>query len=82
MIEFEPQYYFDDLRGFGGKPLTFDFYLKFPNMLIEYDGEQHFRPVRFNGLSEECAKDNFKKVKISSRSVIYDYKAGTYPQKF
>ena len=30
-------------------------------LAIEYDGEQHFRPVKFGGMSETAAKDNYKK---------------------
>lgn len=30
--------------------------------MIEYDGEQHFSPVRFNNISEERAIEVFKKV--------------------
>ena len=30
-------------------------------MCIEYDGEQHYTPVNFGGISDERAIDNFKK---------------------
>jgi hypothetical protein len=36
---------FDDCIGLSGKKLIFDFYLPDYNLCIEYDGEQHFRPV-------------------------------------
>jgi hypothetical protein len=42
-IEYKRQFYFKDCRG-DYKPLKFDFYLPFFNMLIEYQGELHFRP--------------------------------------
>lgn len=53
------------------KPLPFDFAI-FDDKektkllyLIEYDGEQHFRPIRFKNISEEKALENFKQVQIS-----------------
>lgn len=30
--------------------LKYDFYLPYYNMIIEYDGKQHFEPVRFRGI--------------------------------
>lgn len=42
-------------------PLRFDFYLPEINMAIEYDGEQHFFPVRFNGISTELANNIYQK---------------------
>lgn len=42
-----------------GRHLRFDFYLPNYNLLIEYDGEQHFRPVAFNG-DKELAVERFK----------------------
>jgi hypothetical protein len=44
--------------------LPFDFYLQDLNILIEYDGQQHFSPVRFNSISEEKEILKFEKVKI------------------
>lgn len=42
------------------RTLPFDFYLPEKNTLIEYDGEQHFKPKEFGGISKEKAEDNFK----------------------
>ena len=39
-IPFETQYRYDDCRDV--KPLPFDFYLPQYNLIIEFDGEQHF----------------------------------------
>ena len=39
-IDFIPQYKFEDCRDI--LPLPFDFYLPKYNLVIEYDGEQHF----------------------------------------
>lgn len=41
---------FQDCIGVGGYKLPFDFYLPKYNILIEYDGRQHFEPVdKFGG---------------------------------
>ena len=42
------------------KCLPFDFYLPQYNTCIEYDGEQHFRPVDFGGEGEIIALQKFK----------------------
>lgn len=44
------------------KPLPFDRYLPDFNILIEYDGEQHYFPIRFGDISNEQAKEKFDKV--------------------
>lgn len=59
LIDFEPQYKFDNCRDI--EPLPFDFYLPKYNICIEYDGVQHFQPVNFGGISDERAMINFKK---------------------
>lgn len=41
------------------KPLPFDFYIQSLNICIEYQGEQHYRPVNFGGISDEEAYNNF-----------------------
>lgn len=53
-ISYKCQYIFNDCKD--EKPLPFDFYLPYYNIAIEYDGEQHFRPVDFFG-----GKEKFKK---------------------
>lgn len=40
-------------------PLRLDFYLEEYNFAIEYDGEQHFKPINFDGKSEEEVLDDF-----------------------
>lgn len=45
----------------GLQKLRYDFYLPDYDLYIEYDGRQHFRPVRFGGMSMEQAKENLKK---------------------
>ena len=56
-IEFKQEYKFDDCKN--QKRLRFDFYLPGKNTCIEYDGEEHFHPVRFGGMPESKANDNF-----------------------
>lgn len=56
---------FSDLRGLGGRCLSYDFYIKLPfKCLIECQGEQHFRPVRkFGGVRKlliQHVHDSFK----------------------
>uniref|UniRef100_A0A6M3ILR1 Treble clef zinc finger domain-containing protein n=1 Tax=viral metagenome TaxID=1070528 RepID=A0A6M3ILR1_9ZZZZ len=41
--------------------LPFDFWLPNFNLLIEYQGEQHYKPVRFGGISKKKAFQNLKK---------------------
>lgn len=61
-IKFETQKTFKDLKDKGF--LRFDFYLPEYNLLIEYDGKQHFEPVDFSGNNPEQAEENFKNRKI------------------
>jgi len=45
------------------KRLELDIFLPEIKLAIEYDGEYHFLPVRFNGMSETKAKDLLKNIK-------------------
>lgn len=56
-IDFCNQYRFDDLRD--KLPLPFDFYLPDFHIAVEYDGEHHFHPVRFGGISKERAEKQY-----------------------
>lgn len=40
-------------------PLRFDFYLSNTNIAIEFDGEQHYKPIDFNGDGIEIATTKF-----------------------
>ena len=44
-VRYEHQKKFDGLIGLGGLPLSYDFYLPDQNVLIEFQGLQHERPV-------------------------------------
>lgn len=48
-IQYVPQYKFNDLIGVGGGLLSYDFYLPKFNVLLEYQGIQHFEPVEMFG---------------------------------
>lgn len=54
-IEFEQQKKFDDLYGVRGGKLSFDFYLPKYNILIEYQGRQHYEPNGYLGGKEKFA---------------------------
>lgn len=61
-INYKKEYSFKELKN--KYVLRFDFAL-FSALnelicLVEYDGEQHFRPVNFGGISNELAEFNFK----------------------
>lgn len=57
-IDYIIQYRFKDCKN--NRTLPFDFYLPNYCICIEYDGEQHFRPVKFGGCSEKQALQQFK----------------------
>ena len=60
-IEFEIE--FAVPKAGGGNPMRFDFIIPSQKILIEFDGQHHFYPVKFGGMSEEKAEANFIKVK-------------------
>ena len=41
--------------------MRFDYFIPDINLLIEVDGEQHFRPVCFGGITKERAELIFRK---------------------
>lgn len=59
-IDYLPQKTFDDCQY--KSELRFDFYIPKNNVLIEYDGEQHFHPVDW-GFHDKCRMEkNFKEI--------------------
>ena len=56
-IEFIQEFYFNDLKDKNF--LRFDFYTPSKKVLIEYQGEQHYKAVSFNG-DKESAKQELK----------------------
>lgn len=65
LILYNNEYGFDDCKGVGGKRLRFDFYLPDYNTLIEYDGEQHFKPIEYFG-GEEAYQNRIKNDEIKN----------------
>ena len=55
-VSFVTQKSFSDCRGIGGRPLKFDFYIPSRNLLIEYDGIQHFKAIDYWGGNEGLVK--------------------------
>lgn len=82
-IPYEKEYSFKDLRGVGNGYLRFDFKIKDKPIFIEFQGEEHYRPIDFFGGEEGftirkihdnlkkiyCDKNNFKLIEIP-----YNYK--------
>ena len=78
---------FEEQKRFVGcrnkQPLPFDFYLPIQNVCIEFDGEQHFKPIKYwrssNYLNEiqkhdkiktnYCKKNNIKLIRISYKKI-------------
>lgn len=48
-IEYVSHKNFKDLRGLGNKPLSYDFFLPKQRLLIEFNGQQHYKAVPFFG---------------------------------
>ncbi len=63
-INYNPQYTFDDCKY--KYVLPFDFYLTDYNICIEYDGEQHYKPVKWFG-GEEGFKKTQERDKIKTQ---------------
>jgi hypothetical protein len=57
-ISFIPQHKFYDCKNL--KELPFDFYLPDYNTCVEFNGEQHFKPIKYFG-----GVDKFKKLQIN-----------------
>jgi hypothetical protein len=53
----------------GEHPKLVDFYLSEYNLYIEYNGRQHYEPVRFGGTSVEQAEINFQNQQIRDQQV-------------
>jgi len=58
-IYFIPQKEFKGLIGLGGGLLSYDFYVPKYNLLIEFQGEQHEKPIDFKGKGLEFAEKQF-----------------------
>lgn len=59
-ITFIPQYHTKTLKSDKNYPLYFDFYLPDYNVVIEYQGEQHYNPIS-RGFYDEASFDELKR---------------------
>ena len=59
-IEFIPQKAFPKLLGTGNRALSYDFYIPSKNLLIYFQGIQHYEPTDFNNEGMEQAEKNFE----------------------
>ena len=55
-VKYELHYKYDGLVGLGGKQLSYDFFTSNYNLLIEYNGEQHYEPVEYFGGKKQFEK--------------------------
>lgn len=60
-INYENKKIYPNLIGINNGLLSYDFYLPDYNVLIEYQGEQHERPVDFDGKGKKYIERQFKK---------------------
>ena len=60
-IEYKRQYSFEDCAYI--KSLRFDFFIPLANIAIEYDGQQHFMPIKFGGKNDNNAEFRFEETK-------------------
>jgi len=65
-INNKPEHWFEDCRGIC-RPLPFDFWLPEHNILIEYQGRQHYELVYFSkdDKHKESLEKNFEQTKIN-----------------
>ena len=61
-IEYISQYRISDCKD--KLPLPFDFFLPHHNILIEVDGEGHYKPIKYGGISDEKAQHHYDIVKF------------------
>lgn len=73
-IAYIPQHTFDDLKGKKGK-YRYDFYLPEYNILIEYQGIQHYKPISFFGgidtFNKQKNRDEIKKEYAVKNDIKY-----------
>lgn len=59
-IEYEFQKKFDDLVGINGRQLSYDFYIPKYNILVEFNGLQHYKPIKLYGGIEQFEKQKIR----------------------
>lgn len=66
-IEYEQEKWFDGCRGIK-RPLPFDFWIPSKNILIEYQGRQHYEKVNFKkSMTKQQVIDNFDATKRNDK---------------
>jgi very-short-patch-repair endonuclease len=68
-LKFNYQVKLSDLDTSTDKKYVVDFYLPEFNTIIEYNGKQHYQPVKFNNISDELAMKNFQQQQIRDEFV-------------
>lgn len=58
-MRFEREKRFTDDYGPKGWPLPYDFWIPERSLLVEFQGKQHYEPVRFGGIPESKAEELF-----------------------
>ena len=71
-IVYKEQVKFDDLVGINGGQLSYDFYIPSKNLLVEYQGKQHYEPIDYFGGQEryEYQKEHDKRKKNMPKIII------------
>ena len=73
-LKFTPEFWFSDCKNIN--PLPFDFAIfnadKSIKFLCEMQGQQHYTPVCFGGISKERAEENFIRTQLTD-SIKKDY---------
>lgn len=60
-VEYRTEHSFEYCpRGEGGRTLRFDVFIPSFNLCVEYDGPQHFSPIKFGSQTDEDAQRNFE----------------------
>ena len=72
-IDFIEQYVFNDLKSYKGYNLYFDFYIPKLNIIIEYQGQQHYIPTGYLGGQErfdrQIKNDNIKREYCKNKNI-------------
>lgn len=74
-INYESQKRFKNLRGIGNKLLSYDYYIPCCNILIEYQGKQHYQALDFFGGDDQfiIQKEHDKRKKEYAQNNGYDF---------
>lgn len=68
-ISFEHRFYISKIDKLENNKFSVDFYLPHNNLIIEYNGAQHYEPVCFGNMSFELAFSKLEKQKLRDKHV-------------